>query len=340
MAHAYCQVLTEAAQPTVQRGVRSTRVPVSEPIWGNGLNSSLFTHPVYVRAQGYKDVVSVHVPALGDKGRALFSKSDRHLTYLDRISTLTPAEVDAIAEAAFEDHDARFIIFRDVQLRQDGSKIARPHLGFHYQANWERTLGPDETYLSSRQASGLRRKTRKLIKTLGTETDFEFRRTVASDIDVIGQLNKTKIEKRGGIYQMSSRERAILKEVAGQIGYTGTIHGGGRLIAGTVICVAGPNAYCMILGYDLEFAKFSQGLRVNNQALAELAKLGVTHANFLWGDSRWKADLGAERRPLTTFIVCRNRRTYLDPALLRSALPHAKLQLKRRIKTAITISGH
>ena len=311
-------------------------IPVPEAAWGDKRDASLFTHPVYLRAQGESEVLSLRVPALAAGGKALFSPSGRLLTYLDRVSALAPAEIDVIAEAAFENSDARFILFRDVQLRQDGSRITWPHRGFQYQGNWERALGADDRYLSSRAASGLRRKTRKLTEQIGTQTEFEFRRTIASDIDVIGDLNRTKIERRGGIYQMSKHKRDILKKVAGQIGYTATIQSAGRLIAGTILCVAGPNAYCMILGYDLEFAKFSQGLRVNDQALAELAKLDLTNVSFLWGESRWKADLGAVRRPLTTFVVCRNRRAFFDPKLLRTALPHAKLQVKRRIKAMIT----
>ena len=244
MAHTHSQGFIEAARPSVLHKVPAEMAPVPES-WGDGLDSSLFTHPVQLRAQGDGEVLCLRVPALAAGRGALFTRSGPQLT------------------------------------------------------------------------------------------EFAFRRTIASDSDAIGDLNKTKLETHGGRYQMSACERRILKEVASEIGFTGTIHGAGRLIAGTIVCLARPNAYCMILGYDLEFAKFSQGLRVNNQALAELAELGATHVNFLWGDSRWKADLGAERRPLTTFVVCRNRQTFLDPALLRAAFPHAKVQLKRRIKAAI-----
>ena len=339
MAHAQSRGLIDSARPASLRDVPDQMIPVPENTWGDGLDTSLFTHPVYLRAQGNRDVLCLRVSGLADRDRALFSPTGRYLTYLNRLAVLTPAEVGAIAEAAFDVGDARFIIFPDTQLRRDGSRVARPHHSFNYQANWWRALGQGETCLSNRQALRLRRKNRKLAEYLGVQTDFTFRRTIASDIDMIGDLNKTKIESTGGTYLMSVHKRDALRDVACKIGYTATIHAAGRLIAGMIICVTKPNAYGMITGYDLEFGRFSQGLRVGDRALAELGKLGLNHVNLLWGDTRCKADLGAERRLLTTVLVCRNRRDYLDPALFRSAFTHAKLELKSRIKAVVTRSA-
>ncbi|MCW2307195.1 GNAT family N-acetyltransferase [Rhodobium gokarnense] len=292
---------------------------------------NFFVHPAYLAACGLDNVLMLERPG---EGPAFFAERHGHLVHLGRLATLAPSRIDALCDTLFAGTNVHSVVFEDVVAPQTPAP-SRPHHRFGYQADWRTTAGPDVTHISSRRASTMRRKWKLLAKETGGHVEFHFEPCRPGDVAAIAELNRTKIEQAGGHHQLDAQKQAILEATAVKTGYTAKLTLDGRIIAGNIICTAGTNAFFNIMGYDLAFSKFSPGLQVHLAALKELGERGYRDIHLLWGDSSWKKDVGADRQPLTTLVVLRNRRVFLTPEHWAAFAPFLVQATRRRLKPVL-----
>lgn len=300
---------------------------------------SLYTNPVHLDANSISGLITGW--RVGS-APAMFCRENDHLLCLSRLERMTAADINAHTEAMFRETDVKFILFEDVILGEAAHQtIARPHQVRRYHANWRRVIDADCAPLSSKQAANLRRKARKLQAYLDVEElDVRFNPCTAEDVEKIAALNKDKIERSGQKHQLDDRKLEIVSKVCTGLGHTASIYHGDELIAGTVVCVVGERSYFMLLGHDLRYEKFSAGAQATFHAFQELQKQGVTEANFLWGDSRWKSDFRATREVLSTVIVARDGWAVFNgdfvSVSLRYAIRAAKAAIKPHVSGMLT----
>ena len=293
-------------------------------------NGNMFTNADYLRALGHDDLL---ISKDGDLSPLLLSDRNSHLLSLDRLQTLSKSEIHRHSTRLFETTAADFIVFEDILIDNDGDIPGVRGNAFCYKANWWRSLSADGKFMSSKQASALRRKQKKLQEHLGnSKLEFCFGRTRPGDVAAIVELNRAKIEGGGRRHQVTDEKLSAMEILCASIGYTARLVCDGELIAGNILCVAGSHSFIPMLGHDLRYEKFSPGLQVTSFALAQLERIGCTESNFLWGDSRWKSDFKAERQPLTTLVVRRNNRVLLSRDYRRVVLPYAKAAAKMALK--------
>ncbi|MCW2307804.1 GNAT family N-acetyltransferase [Rhodobium gokarnense] len=295
------------------------------------LSDSLFTHPAYRRAHGI-------APSLvfTEAGRtALFSDRSGAPTYLGRLDRLTPADIDTLAARVFAETDAPAVVFEDIVLEAAGPAATRfRQMRYRYQANWRRAVGPGEKYLPAKKASDVRRRLRRFREEFGDPDGvrLSFGRTRPGDVAAVTRYNRIKVETSGHRHHADAAAEAALERLAGEIGYSCLLHAGNELIGGTIILVAGQEAYFSLIGYDLHHARVAPGFQVYLHAVQEVEKLGCRNANFLWGDGEWKVGLGAAREQLTTVIVRRGPIALFSPAHWRAAGPYLVRHVKAHLK--------
>lgn len=293
-------------------------------------DGNMFTHAAYLRSHGFTDTL-----VLGGDGvePALFRDCGAYLVYLGRLQTMSRDAIMRYCASAFTETTACFVVFEDIRFVPDGAFAPYPLHVLRYQANWRRRLNDGEKHLSSKQASNLRRKLRKLREALGgEEPELQFERCGPGDVEAVVRLNKAKIEGQGRHHYMSDGKLASLERLCGEIGYTASLTCGGELLAGVITCVAGVRGYVPLLGHDLRYEKFSTGMQVTALALDALEQLGCSEVNFLWGDSRWKSDFGATREQLATVIVRRTGRVVLSGDYRRVVVPYAVQAAKTALR--------
>lgn len=302
-------------------------------------SQKLYTNPAYLAALGIDEVVLVRPACINAASEAtppaVFADRGRHMLHLGRLSHCDGAAVSNVAEALFRETNAKFVIFEDIEIARGEGNIDRPAARFDYQANWRIDLVPGDLPISSSQRRQIRSKARRLVEATGKETRLEFSRSDEQSIDRIVAFNRAKIREGGRRHHLSEQKLSALKAVCADVGYQALLYCGDEIIAGDIICVSGSNAYTMVLGYDLAYEHFSPGMQVHVFAVARLQDLGCTQVNFLWGDSPWKARMGATRLQLTTIAVTRNRRTLLAPQFLRECVPYAVATAKNAVRTQI-----
>lgn len=292
----------------------------------------LFNHRSYLRENGFGNPVFIRRPGL--QTPALFAARNDCLYYLGRLDEMSAAQIDDLSQQVFRTTGYNSVMFEDISLKNTGQTLTSPHTHFYYQNNWRRKLGPDETYLTSKQASNVRRRMRRLQEEAGgaAKVRLQFGRCKPGDIDAISDLNRIKIERKGRRYQLNASKKRVFEEVAKSIGYTSCLYVGDKLIAGTLIFIVNGRAFFTVVGYDLDYAKFGPGIQVYVEAVRELEKLGCREANFLWGDSKLKSDLGAVRDPLSTLVIRRNGRALLSHRYWKSVSGYVKDGSKRWVK--------
>ncbi|MBB4303343.1 CelD/BcsL family acetyltransferase involved in cellulose biosynthesis [Rhodobium orientis] len=295
------------------------------------LSDSLFTHPAYRRAHGMAPSLMFTVA-----GRtALFSGQSGAPTYLGRLDRLTAGEIDALAARVFAETDAPAVVFEDIVLDETGPAATRFHqLRCRYQANWRRAIGPGEKYLPAKKASDVRRRLRRFKEEIGDPQSVRltFGRARPGDVAAVTRYNRIKVETSGHRHYADAAAEAALERLAGEIGYSCLLHVGEELIGGTIVLVAGRDAYFSLIGYDLGHAKVAPGFQVYMHAIREIEQFGCRNANFLWGDGDWKVGLGATREQLTTVIVQRGPAALASPAHWRGAGPYLVRHVKARLK--------
>ena len=296
----------------------------------DGFDGHFFTHRAYLRARGFSDVLVSDGDGLPT---LLYRGGDSRLVHLGRLYGLSKSDLVGHAQRVFANGPAKFIVFEDIRFHDDGCSSPCTLQKFTYQANWRRKIGDDEKLLSSKQASNLRRKQRKLTEFLnGTSPELSLRRCQPGDLTAIAALNRKKIEQTGRQYHLSDAKQAVMEEVASEIGYLAALRGGGEILAGSIVCVAGSRSYISVLGHDSRYDRFSPGMQLTHYVLSELARMGVRECNFLWGDSRWKSDFGGVREPLTTVVVLRNSAAMFSPAYWKAVRPYAVQAAKAALK--------
>lgn len=307
------------------------------------LHESLYTHPAYLAANGIQEAVVVSPSAVGGMSEtsvsAAFADRGRFMLHLGRLSRYDAGTITSLSGMLFRDTDADFAVFEDIKVVPGTGPVGLPSVSFAYQANWELGIAPDEPQMSSSQRRQIRSKARRLAEATGKEVRCEFSQARGVSIDRIVDFNRTKITRAGRRHHMSDEKLSVLKRVCADVGYQALLYCGDEVIAGDIICVSGADAYMTVLGYNLAYERYSPGIQAHCFALTQLAEMGCTRANFLWGDSPWKGRMGATRHGLTTVIVARNRRTLLAPELLKVCSPYgvaaAKSIVRRRVLARI-----
>ena len=293
----------------------------------------LFSHPDYLRARGHSELMVVDRPEPASP--AIFDWNGGCALYLGRLDALSGREIDELSSAVLHDTSARAVVFEDIVLQDDLRAIDRPVRRYRYQANWRRDFKPGDKLLTSRQASNARRRMRRLDEQVGdpSQIRFEFRRCCPGDVAAVAFLNKIKIEHAGRRHRFTEQKQQIMEKVAAKIGYISSLYVGDEMIGGTIIYVVGKHAYFANIGYDLDYAKFAPGIQVYVASIEHLEKLGCREINFLWGDSRFKHELGAERQQLSTVIVRRGWRSYLCRHFWKTTAHFLGRDLRCRAKT-------
>ncbi len=303
----------------------------------SAISETYFTQSTYLNSFDCSETILVgFVTPEGIETNLLFLDFGDHLYCCNRTSHISRAQINNLCEELFLVSQARFVKFEDVAI-QPGGNLDYPHLTARYQENWSRTLVKDEAYLSNKQASNLRRKTRKLKEIADNAVpEFVFRKCTADDIDSVIALNAQTLTNKGRKHSFAQKQQELFKKICTDVGFIAGLYIGDKLIAGDIITILGKKAYFNVVGYDQEFEKYSPGTQVHLQALPECEARGCTQANFLWGNSRWKSDLGGERVPLSTVFVARHKRVLLTARIWLAFIPHLKLQAKVLIKSALT----
>ncbi len=300
------------------------------------INQSYFTQLAYLQSQRSDKLVIVMIRSVTGAERYLvFADHGKYLDCCNRLSKLSGTEINQICEHLFEYTQAHFIKFEDVDFLAD-EKCHFPAKLVSFQENWHCQITNNSAPLSNRQASNLRRKFRKLKEfESGQTVNYEFRRCTPKDIDAVISMNKETLSHHGRTHHFSEEKQKLFKAVCADFGYIAGLFIGRKLIAGSIINIVGIRAYFNVVGYDLEYAKFSPGLQVHTRALTDCKEIGCTQANLLWGNSRWKSDIGGTRMPLTTLIVNRSKRTYLKWQFWSIYLPLFSIQIRRSVKNCL-----
>ena len=315
------------------------------------INQCYFTKLPYLKSFGCDEVIIVSYKSIeADDFTLVFIDRQTHLICCNRLKSLSGIDINLICEKLFLAAGARFIKFEDIELR-DQRQIIFPNLHLTHQENWRRELSGASPYLSNKQASNLRRKMRRLRESFGIhdaklqklfgmgDVGFEFRLCTPKDIDEVVALNAKTLGNQGRTHQYDPINRKILNSICSKHGYFAGLFVDELMIAGNIITVIGNQAYFNLTGYDQEFARYSPGLQVHASALIECEKLRCTTANFLWGNSRWKSDIGGSRVPLTTLFICRDQRDFLEGQLWSEFLPLIKVKGRKVAKRMLTKIG-
>ena len=217
-----------------------------------------------------------------------------------------------------------------------GTGVDLAHASFTNQENWCREISLEMEVVSGRAASGLRRKFRRLQEHVGDASlRFEFRRCTSTDIDAVIAMNATTLTHQGRNHQFESKKQLEFKSICSEIGYIAGLYSGEKLIAADIVTICGGEVYFNVVGYDLEFSKYSPGAQVHVRAMTECAARGCRKANFLWGNSRWKSDMGGTRIPVSTLFAVRNKSVFLNSNLWRAMLPYMKQKARLTAKRIV-----
>ena len=314
------------------------KISVSGPATSD---APLYVHPAFVAVNHKTEFIKpVHVDQSSLCNPRLFEVKDGVARHIGKLLPLTHSEIQKLSQYFFSSTDIRFLIFEDIVLEgecDDPATYKRQR--FRYQANWHRTLNTGDQYLSNQQRRSLGRKMRKLEESLGSEPEHVFRPASSDDIDLVAEMNRKTVESRGGGYKLTDQKKDRLKAICEQLGFSSMLVHKGRVIAGDIICMTGHHAYFPLVGYDAEFSKYSPGLFLHTKSLDVCVARGCIEAHFLWGDSRWKSDLGAQRQPLDTIVVSKSHWDWIRPTGIELFAPHAVKSIKRWLSRALKQSS-
>ena len=305
-------------------------------LWGAiGKVSSYFTHPAYLESLIKQPPITVGIGSADGFRTLIFRKKDDGLICCNRLERLSPATLDLVADALFARTDVQYLSFEDLDYvapRHFSSKT----IALSYQENWRCDLHDSESQISNRQKSQMRRRRRQLQEALeGRELKFRLSRCTEADIEQVMAFNRRTIEARGSNYSFKDESLDDLKAVCSEDGYTAGLYADDQLVAADILTISGGQAYFHVVGYDMAYKRFSPGLQVHAAAVEACKEMGCDETHYLWGNSRWKSDMGGKRIPLSTVIVARNSATFLHPGYWRELLPHLKRVCSNTVKPPI-----
>lgn len=299
---------------------------------------SYFTHPAFVAANHRVELARVVQPqGRPSRNPRLFEIDGDVARHIGRLEPMTSSEIAELCETLFFSSDVRRIVFEDIVLEDNAVSLSAPFVTqhFRYQANWCRALAPGAQYLSKKRSKEIERRLRQLVRLSGSKPRHLFRRARSDDIDLVADMSRRCIESRGGLCRFSDLKKKRLMEICEKLGYSSMLMHNERVISGSIICITGYRAYCILTGYDAEFRRFSPGLYMAAKTLEACAALGCTEANLLWGDGELKEALGAQRQPLDTIVISRNRWQLLHPSGLEVIYPYVVPSAKRYMRSLL-----
>ena len=300
------------------------------------IDQSYFTKQASLNhSEGCSIIVLEIVRSRSETVNLMFLDEGTHLKCCNRLVELNPELVKRICRKLFSFTSAQFVVLEDIVI-DSTTGIDQAHLKFTNQENWCRDISPEMDVVSSKAASGLRRKFRRLQDHVGdSPLRFEFRRSTSADIDAVIAMNAATLAQQGRNHQFEDKKQQEFKSVCNEIGYIAGLYAGEKLIAADIVTVCGGEANFNVVGYDLDFAKYSPGAQVHVMAMAECAAIGCNKANFLWGNSRWKSDMGGTRVPVSTVFVGRGKSMYFSYSLWGCMVPYMKQKARMMVKTMI-----
>ena len=305
-------------------------------LWSSiGKISSYFTHPAYLESLVKQPPISVGIGSADGFRTLIFRKKGNGLICCNRLERLSSDILDLVADALFARTDAQYLSFED--LDYEASRRFNPKtISLSYQENWRCDLHDSESQISNRQKSQLRRRRRQLQEVFeGRELEFRLSRCTEDDIEQVMAFNRRTIEARGSNYSLKDESLDDLKAVCSKDGYIAGLYADDQLVAADILTISGGQAYFHVVGYDMAYKRFSPGLQVHAAAVEACQEMGCDETHYLWGNSRWKSDMGGKRIPLSTVIVARNAATFLHPGYWRELLPHLKRVCSNLIKPPI-----
>ena len=322
------------AERDIERGAVTRR----EPYWTyiDGLDDryplpeGLFMHRAYIDALQLGFVRCIRL----ESGRSFLFQIDGNVAHcLGRLCRLTGEDVSEFSRKLFDEDAIQAVIFEDIETATTDIVPEYRTLSLSYQANWHMPLHPEGKYMSSKRLQNLRWRRRKLEKMVApTELTQEFRPCRPGDVTKIVRLNRQKIQGHGRHHCMSEERQQILERVCSKVGYISCLYAGDDIVGGSIVGVAGDNAYGLVTGYNEKYRKFAPGFLATYNAIKELEVLGVSQMNFLWGDSAWKADFKTQRVPLNTLVVHRDHKAFLSARIWNKSAVFLTRSLKAFLK--------
>lgn len=304
---------------------------------GNGNASAYFVHPAYLQTTFQAPLVCFETDIDDERIKLFFHEVNGGLVCCNRLAELSEETIGQAATFLFARGQADFLCFEDIV--PEGRPATRPKGGLRlsYQENWLCELSDGLPDVSSRQKAQLRRRKRQLQKFLGEKKlEFRFSRCSSREIDQVIEFNRETVSQKGRNHSFKANSLQSLKAVCAQSGYIAGLYADGKLLAADIISIVNGHAYFHIIGYDMAYSRFSPGLQIHLAAIEECCKMGCKQASFLWGNSRWKADMGGREIPLQTLFVARNFSTYFKTGYWKAFIPyfkkHCRAFLKNKVK--------
>ncbi|GJD73631.1 hypothetical protein CFIICLFH_1860 [Methylobacterium goesingense] len=295
----------------------------------------LYTHPVWLRTYGMRDLVIVE-GSRPDRAapHLVFARAGGGLVHQGRLFRLDAVLISVLSRHFLQQAGMHFCVFEDVEVIGQ-LPPGLSHFSFHYQNNWRLPLRDAAVRMSKQLVSNTKRKARGLVReNPGISVRFEASPS-RPVLDTIAAFGRIRIEGQGRVYGIDALEVERLAMVAGEVGYATIIRKENAILAADFICIAGQQAYFLTHGYDPGYSRSSLGMISLINSIEACAARGLTDFNLMWGDLPYKQQLGAERVPLQTIVIRRSLWTLLYPNHLVTVSRFAWADLKRRIKQAV-----
>lgn len=261
----------------------------------------------------------------------VFHDCGDHAICLARTAWLDQSTIACASKALFDLARIQFVVFEDIHVEPQFSGTPR-WLSFHYQNDWivwldksKGGLGPSFLRQMDRKVRRMKRELPDIRLTLELKPSREL-------VEAAIEFNRARVEASGGRYSLGVDEQERVVDTLSRIGIASVMRHGDQLVAAIIFVECGQDAYVILMGHNDSYRKVSPGMQVSRFGIEHFESRGFRAVHYLWGDSGYKAWLGAQRIPLTTLIVPRTSIACLSPTMCRVACGFGYLHLRRIAK--------
>lgn len=291
-----------------------------------------FTHPVMLSRAEPADLFQVPYTT-NDEERVAWFSTAQAISCQNRLETFTAESLNALSEAVFETGNSRYFLMNDIAIDPvELDKLSHPHLALSYNSNWLLDISAEHFGLSKKNQKNYAYRYKKLIKALGREPEFVFRKASADDFNLVHEFAEARLVAMGGKLYGGEAKRREEEAITREIGYFAGCFDDGKFISGNIMYVTNNRAYGILTAMNPDYYAFSPGLVAHKFTMQSLYDMGVREVNLMWGDNPYKKSLGARQQCLYTIALARSHLQLVRPSLLRAIAPHFNRFARWRIK--------
>lgn len=204
------------------------------------------------------------------------------------------------------------------RVRINGFEVDPFDIGLPYRTLWTATdlvvpLPPSvedyEQGLGRSTRKNLRRYMNRLSKNV-PEFAFEVREKRAIGRGLVAQIvafNRVRMEVSGRISGISELDEQLLGKMLAGHGFAGVLKVQEKVIAGCLGTAVGSSYFLHVQAFDQPYAELHPGLLCTFLTVCAAIERGGRELHFLWGDARYKRQLGGEPRTVYNASLYRDK---------------------------------